>query len=69
MVISLRLTDCKLMSLNPCFRGSWFDGTTNVMKSKQFYRLNPCFRGSWFDGAVINLHGMQTKVVLILVFV
>ena len=41
----------KQVSLNPCFRGSWFDRKAKVLIQQHFVRgLNPCFRGSWFDG-------------------
>ena len=37
-------------SLNPCFRGSWFDTQRDLMDiAGSYVCLNPCFRGSWFD--------------------
>ena len=57
-----------LLSLNPCFRGSWFDGVYPKYNTYSKMSLNPCFRGSWFDG-VLSLLGRIRNKVLILVFV
>ena len=38
--------------LNPCFRGSWFDGKIDYTCCYGRVGLNPCFRGSWFDGSL-----------------